>query len=343
MSANQVFLVVLAISIIVSLYLHVASIKWGLHWTNTANISILKAFGLLVVIVLVQWLTMVVVSLVLVGINVKVGGIAEGIIGIALQFAAASFSLAIIYKVSARRAAIAALPLFFVSIGLVLIAFFVIRPFAYEAFSIPTNPMAPTLLGEYVEAPCPNCGQPAYTTPPDQFSHAFPEGLQMICGKERQAVYVKDAPKEFGHGDRITVCKFVKPKRWDLIVFRYPGNPSVNYAMRLVGLPGEKLEIKDGAIWINGERMEPPESIREILYSPTVHAYGKEYSGPGSVPVELGSDEYFVLGDFVDAASDSRMWERGAPGHPPYAVPASHIVGVVINIYWPPDRWTSFR
>ena len=137
MTANQVFLVVLSVSIIVSLYLHVVSIKWGLHWTNTANISLLKAFGLLVVIALVQSLTMVVVSLVLVGTNAKVDGIAEGIIGIALQFAAACFSLALIYKVGARRAVIAALPLFFVSIGMVLIAFLVNRPFAYEAYAIP--------------------------------------------------------------------------------------------------------------------------------------------------------------------------------------------------------------
>jgi signal peptidase I len=128
-----------------------------------------------------------------------------------------------------------------------------------------------------------------------------------------------------------------------LIVFRFPADPSVNYVKRLVGLPGEQLEIRDGGIWINGERLEPPESIRGIRYSPTIEWNGQIHSGPGSDPVTLGPDEYFVLGDFVDQSADSRFWERGAPGHPPYAVPESHLVGVDINTYWPPSRWKSFR
>jgi signal peptidase I len=128
-----------------------------------------------------------------------------------------------------------------------------------------------------------------------------------------------------------------------MIVFSFPGDPSVNYVKRLVGLPGEKLAIQDGAVLINGEKIEPPESIRGIRYAPTIEFGGTVHSGPGSVPVVLGPDEYFVLGDFVDQSADSRFWEQGAPGHPPYAVPTSHMVGVVINIYWPPSRWTSFR
>ena len=165
----------------------------------------------------------------------------------------------------------------------------------------------------------------------------------MICSKERQAVFVSNPPKETGDGDRILICKLITPRRWDLIVFRYPGDPSVNYVKRLVGLPGERLAIRDGAVWINDEKMDPPASIAGIRYSPTIEAHGQVYLGPGSDPVELGPDEYFVLGDFVEQSADSRFWERGAPGYPPYAVPESHLVGVVINIYWPIDRWTSFR
>jgi len=127
------------------------------------------------------------------------------------------------------------------------------------------------------------------------------------------------------------------------MVFRYPADPTEIYVKRLVGLPGEKLAIRDGAIWINDERIEPPASVAGIHYSPTVEWNGQPLSGPGSQPVELGPDEYFVLGDFVDQSSDSRFWDQGAPGYPPYAVPESHIVGVVVNIYWPVHRWTSFR
>jgi signal peptidase I len=165
----------------------------------------------------------------------------------------------------------------------------------------------------------------------------------MNCRNEYQAVRVSPPPQEKGNGDRILTCKLITPRRWDLMVFRYPEDPSVNYVMRLVGLPGEKLEIRDGAIWINGEKLVPPGKLARIRYSPTIEWQGMVHSGPGSEPVELGDDEYFVLGDFVEQSSDSRFWQRGAPGYPPYAVPESHIVGVAINIYWPPSRWTSFR
>ncbi len=170
-----------------------------------------------------------------------------------------------------------------------------------------------------------------------------PEGWQMICSKEMKSVYVANPPKVGKNGDRMLVCKLLKPKRWDLLVFRNPQNPSESYVKRLVGLPGEKLEIRDGAIWINGEKQEPPDAIRGIRFSPTVESNGHVFSGPGSAPVQLGAGEYFVLGDFAEQAADSRLWEHGAPGYPPYAVPESYIIGVAINIYWPINRWTGFR
>jgi signal peptidase I len=165
----------------------------------------------------------------------------------------------------------------------------------------------------------------------------------MICSNEFKPVFVSDFPNEIVGGDRILACKFIAPRRWDLVVFRYPEDPATKYVKRLVGFPGEKLSIRDGAVWINGEKLDPPESLTGIQYSPTVELYGQVYSGPGSEPVQLGPDEYYVLGDFVQLSSDSRLWKRGAPGHPPYAVPESHLIGVVINIYWPINRWRSFR
>ena len=103
------------------------------------------------------------------------------------------------------------------------------------------------------------------------------------------------------------------------------------------------LSIHDDAVWINDRKLELPVTLRGIQYKPTIQWMGTPYSGPGSAPVTLGADEYFVLGDFADQSSDSRFWRRGAPGHAPYAVPESHIVGVAINIYWPINRWRTFR
>jgi signal peptidase I len=343
MTVNQLSLIILFVSAIGSLWLHLASLRWGFRWADVATISWLKAFGLLILFTVAGELASLFVNIVLaIALDPSASRIA-GYAFVGLRYIIVCLLVMTMYGLGLGRAAKTVLPYVATSLVLISIASFLVRPLAYEAFVIPTNAMAPTLLGEHLEAPCPRCGQPAYGSPPDERSHISPEGLPMICSQELQTVFVKDVPKTVGEGDRITVFKRLTPQRWDLIVFRYPGDPSVNYVKRLVGLPGEKLEIRDGAVWINGEKMEPPDSIRGIRYSPTIDHRGREFSGPGSVPVELGPDEYFVLGDFVDQSSDSRFWERGAPGHPPYAVPTSHLVGVVINIYWPPSRWTGFR
>ena len=104
--------------------------------------------------------------------------------------------------------------------------------------------------------------------------------------------------------------------------------------------------IRDGAVWADGQRSEPPESLRGIEYfadaegtplPPDMKMWGHE-----SRPALLGDDECFVLGDFPARSKDSRLYE-GAPGHPPYAVPEDYIEGVVTHIYWPPSRWRTFR
>jgi signal peptidase I len=141
------------------------------------------------------------------------------------------------------------------------------------------------------------------------------------------------------------VCKLLRQRRWDLIVFRYPGDPTINYVKRLVGLPGEEIFIKEGSVWINGERLEPPESLPGLTYVTEFPQapIQPEIWGTPARPAKLGEDEYFVLGDFSQQSSDSRLWTTGAPGHPSYAVPGSYVIGVVTHIYWPPSRWRIFR
>ncbi len=343
MSANLLFLIILAISIVFTLALNSASIKWGLKWTKIADISLLKAFGLYFLFILIGCLVAVSAIVILFAVSGNPSDRTLDLIGYGIALVSPAITITLIYKARPLKAALAGLPYLILSIAMPLIAIFVVRPYVYEAYLIPTNGMAPTILGDHWEAPCPKCGQPAYGMPFDSKFDLPPEGVPMVCSKELQTVYIEIRPQTHGGGDRILACKLLTPERWDLIVFRYPEDPSFNYVKRLVGLPGEKLEIRDGAVWINGEKLDPPESIRGIPYSPTIGSGAHVHSGPGSVPVELGPDEYFVLGDFVDQSADSRMWERGAPGHPPYAVPKENIVGVVINIYWPPSRWTSFR
>ncbi|MBM3273096.1 signal peptidase I, partial [Candidatus Kaiserbacteria bacterium] len=139
---------------------------------------------------------------------------------------------------------------------LVVVAFLAFRTFGFEAFIVPTNAMAPTLLGRHWQSICPQCGAPCYCTPVDD-RLAPSDPPRMICCN----FHVAQAPNPDRHvaaGDRFLVAKFLRPRRWDLVVFRYPENPSTLYVMRLVGLPGEKIAIQNGAVWVNGARLTVP-------------------------------------------------------------------------------------
>jgi signal peptidase I len=342
-NASQVYVVVLGLIFIAAIALPLVALRWGLKRGGVAEISFLKAFGIFLLIFVGTSIVSGVIGLVMLAIHVKMPELASYSIAIPIQIVVAWLIVAAIYKGRARQTAKAILPYVVALMVMPAFIYFLLRPFVYESFFTPTNGMAPTVLGEHWTSACPNCGKPAYGALPDHSMHIMPKGYSMVCSNEFKQVFVAGPLGAHEEGDRITACKLLTPRRWDLIVFRYPGDPSVNYVKRLVGLPGEHLEIRDGAVWINGEKLEPPESIRGIPYSPSIEANGQVFTGPGSSPVTLGPDEYFVLGDFVAQSSDSRLWETGAKDHPAYAVPAENIVGVVIHIYWPINRWKSFR
>ena len=106
-------------------------------------------------------------------------------------------------------------------------------------------------------------------------------------------------------GDNIIVDKityrFREPERFEVVVFPFHGNKKDHYIKRIIGLPGENVRIdKDGAIYINGEKLE--------------ESFGKEViTNPGRAESEivLGTDEYFVLGDNRNNSSDSRDFMVG--------------------------------
>ena len=138
--------------------------------------------------------------------------------------------------------------------------------------------------------------------------------------------------------------KPLRPRRWDLIVFRYPGDPTMNYVKRLVGLPGEEVFIKDGSVWINGQRLEPPESLQGLKYV-TEFPYlpNQIKSGAARQARKAWRGRVLCVGRLLAAVRESRLWQTGAPGHPSYAVPESYLIGVVTHIYWPPGRWRILR
>jgi signal peptidase I len=239
------------------------------------------------------------------------------------------------------RATIAWLPTLLAPALIVAVGLFVFRGFLFQAFTTPSNSMAPTLLGEHWEAQCSVCGSPAYCSPRRQNETDDPR--YVICRDHMHVTKTQEFVKKGNPSDRFYVAKFLTPKRWDLIAFENPADPSIVYLSRLVGLPGEEITIEDRQIHANGQPLILPESIRDIEYWADEKVRGRPLWGTREHPAKLGIDEYFVLGDFSVRSVDSRWWQTGAPGHPAYAVPATHIRGVVTHIFWPPSRLRVLR
>jgi len=162
----------------------------------------------------------------------------------------------------------------------------VIRAFVVQAFKIPTGSMRMTLI----------------------------EGDLILVNK-------------FIYGAKVPFTDFRlpelrAPRRGDVVVFVYPEDRKKDFIKRLVGLPGETIEIKGGSIYIN-ERIAEEPIFKQIYY------YNRgEYSAEGQ-KIVVPKDCYFVLGDNSASSKDSRYWGF---------VPKEDLLGKAMVIYWPLDR-----
>ena len=107
-----------------------------------------------------------------------------------------------------------------------------------------------------------------------------------------------------------------EPQRGDIIVFKHPNN-DLNLIKRVIGIPGDHVEIQGGRVTVNGVPFDEP----YIQASPN-------YNGVWDVPEE----QYFVLGDNRNNSSDSHSWSY---------LPSDHIIGKAMIIYWPPTDWDA--
>jgi signal peptidase I len=127
----------------------------------------------------------------------------------------------------------------------------VVRTFSAEAYVVPTGSMAPTLLGWHQELVCSNCQCP-FDLGIDEGGHAG----RAVCPNCGEANLEGAQALECG-GDRVLVQKFLydfrTPKRWEVAVFHYPGDPSQAYVKRVVGLPGESIRLADGDVYADGQ------------------------------------------------------------------------------------------
>ncbi len=124
--------------------------------------------------------------------------------------------------------------------------------------------------------------------------------------------------------DKLTYTSFLwerldigGPQRGDVVVFEPPNRPGEDYVKRVIGLPGEKVEIKNGRVFINGTPLEEP-------FQPVPGSY----TMPN--PVVVPPNQVFVLGDNRNNSNDSHNWGT---------LPIKNIVGRAWVSYWPPQYW----
>ena len=131
------------------------------------------------------------------------------------------------------------------------------------------------------------------------------------------------------NGDNLIVDKlsyrFRDPERFDIIVFPFQYQANTYYIKRIIGLPGETVQIKGSTIYIDGK--------------PLKENYGKDpidYAGIAEKPIKLGDDEYFVLGDNREISRDSRYEEVGK-------VKRKNIEGRAVLRIYPFNKFGTFR
>jgi signal peptidase I len=113
--------------------------------------------------------------------------------------------------------------------------------------------------------------------------------------------------------------KFNEPQYGEIITFQYPLDPELAYVKRVIGLPGDVVEVKDGQVYVNDQ----------LLNEPYISA-APEYEGIWEVP----QDDLFVLGDNRNPSADSHVWGF---------VPEDNIIGKAFLVYWPVDKIRALK
>jgi signal peptidase I len=142
-------------------------------------------------------------------------------------------------------------------------------------------------------------------------------------------------------GDHILVNKFIygirlpywnqelipisQPKRQDIIVFRYPVDPSKDFIKRVIGLPGDSVRIKDKQVFVNDQPLSEP----YVVHSDSRILPASVSSRDNMGPIEVPANSLFVMGDNRDESYDSRFWKF---------VDVSDLRGKAFVIYW---SWNS--
>lgn len=171
------------------------------------------------------------------------------------------------------------------AIGIAILLALFIRTFVVQAFKIPSGSMLPTLMiGDHL------------------LVNKFIYGIRVpFSGKV--LVPLKD------------------PQSGDIIVFKFPKDRSIDYIKRVVGVPGDEIEIKNKKLYLNGE----PTSDPYAHYTTTQILPGSVSPKDNLGPITVPEGKYFVMGDNRDNSSDSRFWGF---------VENNDVLGKAMIIYW---------
>lgn len=169
----------------------------------------------------------------------------------------------------------------------------IIRAFIVQAFKIPSGSMKPTLL----------------------------IGDHILVNKFVYGIKVPFWNKELIH--------FSDPKRQDIIVFRYPVDPSKDFIKRVIGLPGDTVCIRDKIVFVNDQRLQEPYAVFNDSKIMPAGLSPRDNMGPIIVP----PNSLFVMGDNRDESYDSRFWKF---------VDVKELKGKAFIIYWSWNRDGEF-
>ena len=184
------------------------------------------------------------------------------------------------------------------SIIVAVILALVIRTLVVQAFKIPSGSMEDTLaIGDHI------------------LVHKVVYGMKIPLGEK-------------------TVFKMRDPRRGDVIVFEYPEDASKDFIKRVIGTPGDTVEVKDKRVYVNGELYDNPHEVHKEKDLFPREQNPRDNMGPVKVP----ADSYFMMGDNRDRSYDSRFWGF---------VKGDKVKGLAFIKYWSWDnehfrvRWRS--
>jgi signal peptidase I len=173
----------------------------------------------------------------------------------------------------------------------------IIRAFVVQAFKIPSGSMIPTLL----------------------------IGDHILVNKFIYGIKIPFTDKK--------LFAFKEPQRGEIIVFKYPGDEERDFIKRVIGLPGETIEIKGKQVFVNGKPLKEPYTIFNEHKVPNGPLSLRSHYGPVKVPL----NHLFVMGDNRDNSMDSRVWGF---------LDERKVKGKAFMIYWSWDRnshWVRWR